>query len=56
MPVVIDQVEVVPESARSVAETASTTDSVAGSQGPRPEVVAAWLHRARERDLRRSAR
>jgi len=56
MPVVIDAVEVLPETQRGSGNGNASTESVAGAQASRPEAVAAWLERARERDLRRSSR
>lgn len=56
MPVVIDQVEIVPEMPRGAGEANSTTESGTTSRPLDPEAVAAWLERARERDLRRSPR
>ncbi|MEK7392914.1 MAG: hypothetical protein RL173_430 [Fibrobacterota bacterium] len=56
MPVVIDQVEVVPDATRGSPEGSASTETVSNAQSSRPELVAAWLERARERDLRRSAR
>lgn len=53
MPVVVDQVEIVPESVRGSADSQPRPEAGSSPKSPVEEVVFA-LERGRERDLRRS--
>lgn len=53
MPVVVDQVEIVPESVRSPSSTQPFSEAGPVGEFPAREVLAA-IARGRERDLRRS--
>lgn len=53
MPVVVDQVEIVPESVRGSSEPQARPEA-GTSQGNRVEDLATAIERIRERDLRRS--
>ncbi len=53
MPVVVDQVEIVPESVRGSSEPQVRPDA-GSAPGSSVEEIASALERGRERDLRRS--
>lgn len=53
MPVVVDQVEIVPESVRGSSEPQARSGPGSSPGSPVEEVVSS-LERSRERDLRRS--
>ncbi len=55
MPVVVDQVEIVPESVRGSADSQPRPETGSSSRSSTEDILSV-LERARERDLRRSPR